>query len=224
MPCQICRDKKSEEWDDHQKCYDQNFNDLREPWEACPSFHQYYQGALSVDIANELLPLVERKYPNNKQTEVETLNVKLTTLCFSLQPTHIYEAKEVTTRVLTLIRQMRVESPMLPERYMQIEAFTYNNLGRIAHEKGTDDSAQESLVHFYKCLELSLAISLTAGIAAAEVIIAVAKTNVENGDIRCNQDNLKKYTRLLWIHCEQIRQREFTGNRFRCGPRHCAMA
>lgn len=190
-------EKKNQEWDDRNPD-DREFGGIREPWEVCPNCLQDYQNTMSVDIANEFLSFVDREHPNDEQKQVEALNLKLwlllSTVGSSRQTLIISEAKEVASRVLTLIHQMKVETHMLPTRYMQIEALTYNDLGMLALREGTpENSAQEAVLHFEKYLELSTAVDFTVGIANAEYNIAFAKSTYEScDDARHKEERLRK--------------------------------
>ena len=52
-------------------------NEFRDPWIACPCCHQYYQNGLRVDIATEFVSFVQRQYPDNTQSQVESIHLKL---------------------------------------------------------------------------------------------------------------------------------------------------
>ena len=70
---------------------------------------------MSADITNEFLSFVEREHPNNeqKQKQGEALNLKLWLLLSAVgssRHTLISQEKEVASRVLTLIHQMKVET------------------------------------------------------------------------------------------------------------------
>ena len=180
--------KKNQGWDE-MGC--RNMNELTKPWVVCPNCKQEYQNALSVDLKNEFVSSVARQHPNDKQKQVESLCIKLSTLRKSLKTKQIDEAKEVAERILVLIGQMKVETPMLPTRYMQVEACTYNDLGVIAHSEGKEESDKEALLNFEKYLELSTAIGFAEGIAGAEYNIALAKSKYERCDVRHNELWLK---------------------------------
>jgi len=89
------------------------------PWEVCPNCHQLYQNTRKVYIANEFVPFIERKHQNYQQKQVEVLVIKLWAFYNSQQPPQIKEAKEVTTRVLVLILEKKIETPMPPTQWMQ---------------------------------------------------------------------------------------------------------
>ena len=46
--------------------------ELVDPWEKCPSCHQYYQNELAIDIANRFVSFVRRQYPRDTRRQVES--------------------------------------------------------------------------------------------------------------------------------------------------------
>jgi hypothetical protein len=52
-------------------------NEFVDPWERCPSCHQYYQNELAVDIATNFVSFVRKQYPDDTQRQVEALYLKL---------------------------------------------------------------------------------------------------------------------------------------------------
>jgi hypothetical protein len=204
-------EKKNEEWN-AQSADDREIGAMREPWEVCPNCLQDYQNTLSADIANEFVSYVERDYPNDKAKRVEALSHKLWLLVSmikcSQQNLIIDEAKEVASKVLALIQQMKLETLTLSNRHMQVEAITYNEIGLIAiKEARTDDGAnyEKALFHFEKYLELSKAIDFHVGIANAECNIAFAKSMFDRcDDARHNEDRLKKYRDLYDVRVEKL--------------------
>ena len=176
-----------------------DIKEFRKPWAVCPNCHQHYQNAMSVDVANEFVSFVQKEHPNNKQKQVEALELKLSSLCKSLKPFQVDEAREVATRLLILIGQMKVETLMLPTRYMQAEAFTYYNLGMIAHNVKKEESYQEALAHFNKCLELSTAINFIELIAIAKYIISLARSRLEREESKQNEEEQVKICQDLYV-------------------------
>jgi len=171
------------------------------PWEVCPNCRQRYQNTLKADIANEFVSSVERKHPNDQQKKVEALVLELTALYNSQQPTQI-DAKVVATRVLVLIRDMKIKTTMPPERWTQLEAYTYFVLGVIVSKEETEGSDQEALVHLGKSLELSRAINFARGMASAEHSISLVKSKLERCTGRNNEDELMK---LQAVHDLNVR-------------------
>ena len=72
-----------------------------------------------IDIANKFVTFIERKHQNYQQKQVEVLVIKLWVFHSSQQPPQIKEAKKVTTRVLFLILEKKIETPMPPTQWMQ---------------------------------------------------------------------------------------------------------
>jgi hypothetical protein len=87
-------------------------NEFREPWRLCPGCHQQYQNELRIDIANEFVSFVRRKYPRDTQSQVEALDVKLrafNSMFERLQPRQKREAgvtANVHRRGITALRTL----------------------------------------------------------------------------------------------------------------------
>ena len=194
-------EKKNIDWDGRDPDV-RLFNDFVKPWEVCPNCRQRYQNTLKADIANEFVSSVERKHPNDQQKKVEALVLELTALYNSQQPTQINEAKVVATRVLVLIRDMKIKTTMPPERWTQLEAYTYFVLGVIVSKEETEGSDQEALVHLGKSLELSRAINFARGMASAEHSISLVKSKLERCTGRNKEDELMK---LQAVHDLNVR-------------------
>jgi Zn finger protein HypA/HybF involved in hydrogenase expression len=63
------------------KCEEaRDMNQFKDPWERCPSCDQYYQNDFSVDIASKFVSFVRRQNPDDTQSQVEALYVKLCTM------------------------------------------------------------------------------------------------------------------------------------------------
>jgi len=186
---------KSKAWDGR------GMNLFRNPWLLCPSCNQVYQNELGIDIATEFVSFVRRQYPNDTRMQVESLYVKLyalNSMLNRLQPVQKREAGVTANVLLSMIDRMKVDAPLLPRRYSQMEAFAYITHGRIAFAEGTGESARRAVTHFEKELEVSETIGDDEGIATAKSNIALAKSNYEVGN---NNDELLKASRELYEMC-----------------------
>jgi len=178
--------------------YNQDHYLFREPWEVCPNCHQDYQNDLAVDVSAKFVSFVQRKHPNDQPKLVDALNLKLWLLVSMInsseQTLRITEANAIALQVLALIHQMKAETPNLPTRCMQCEALTHNDLGLIALNEESEESAREAVLHFEKYLTLSKSIDFNVGIANAEYNIAYAKSKYdETSDIfKQEEEQLKK--------------------------------
>jgi hypothetical protein len=105
-----------------------------------------------------------------------------------LQPVQKIEAGVTANVMLSLIDRMRVVAP-LPKRYSQFEAYAYGVHGRIALNKGTEESARRAVAHFENALEVNEAIGDADGAVTAKANIAVAKSMYESGST--NEELLK---------------------------------
>jgi hypothetical protein len=171
-------------------------NELVQPWETCPSCHQYYQNELAVDIASEFVSFIRRTYPDDTRRQVEALHIKLRALDSMFKRLHPVQKRElgVTANViLSLIDRMRVVAP-LTRHYSHMEAFAYNVHGRIALDEGSDESARRAVTHLEKYLKVCEAIGDDEGIATAKTNIANAKS-LFIGD---NTEELVKASRELY--------------------------
>jgi hypothetical protein len=66
-----------------------DINEFVNLWETCPSFHQYYQNELAIDIASEFVSFVRRQYPRGDTLrQVEALHVKLVALMKMFERLH----------------------------------------------------------------------------------------------------------------------------------------
>ena len=184
--------RKSERWDGR------DMNEFRKPWWCCPSCHQYYQNELAIDIATEFVSFVRRQYPDDTRMQVEALNVKLRafdSMLWRLQPVQKVESGVTANVQLSLIDQMRKDSPRVSMRYSEIEANAHGVHGRIAFAEGTDESARRAVSHFEKYLAVNEAIGNVDGIAHAKANIALAKSKYEGGN---NKEELLRASRELY--------------------------
>jgi hypothetical protein len=152
------------------------------PWEKCPSCHNYYQNELAMDIANNFVSFVRRQYPNDTQRQVESLYVKLNafnSMFGRLQPVQKREAGVTATVMLSLIDRIKTETSPLPMRYSQFAADAYNTHGRIAADEETEESARRAVTHFEHQLEVSKTIGDVENIATTKFNIAYAKSQFE---------------------------------------------
>jgi hypothetical protein len=167
------------------------------PWAICPSCHQYYQNELRIDIASEFVLFVRRKYPDDTQKQVESLNVKLRALMnmfIRLQPRQKREIGVTANVLLSLIDRMKGEESLLPIRYSRFESYAYGVHGSIAFDEGTEESARRAVTHFENQLEVCEAIGDDDGIATAKRIIAIAKSKYES----CNSEELLKASQEVY--------------------------
>ena len=82
---------------------------------------------------------------------------------------------------------------------MQCEALTHNDLGLIALNEESEESAREAVLHFEKYLFLSKAIDFNVGIVNAEYNIAYAKSKYdETSDIFEQEEEQLKKARDLY--------------------------
>jgi hypothetical protein len=105
------------------------------PWRVCPSCHQQYQNKFDVDIATDFSSFVLRQYPDNTQSQVESLHLKLRSLnnmLERLQPVQKREAGVTANVIISLIERMKGEVSPLPMRYSQFEADAFTVHGQIA--------------------------------------------------------------------------------------------
>jgi hypothetical protein len=203
--------KKNQEWDEA-GCRDMVA--LQRPWRDCPNCHQRYENALSVVISNEFVSFILKEQPNNKQKQIEALRFRLSSLYESLKPTQLDAAKEVATRILGLIGQMKVETrPFLHiEYYMHIEATTYYALGVITCKMKTKEGGQEALAHFNKCLDLSMAINFVELTARAKCRISFMKSRYEGEEIKQHTEERLKICQDWHEHCVTTYGEEHAGN------------
>jgi hypothetical protein len=172
--------------------------EFREPWYICPNCHQYYQNELAVDIASKFVSFVRRQYPDDTQSQVEALHLKLAALIDildGLQPVQKREAGVTANVLLSLIDRIKTEGSPLPMRYSLFEAFAYNAYGRIALNEATEKSARRALVHFEKDLKVCKAFGHDEGIATAKQNIAYAKSKFDGGN---NNEELMKASQELY--------------------------
>ena len=171
-------------------------DEFRDPWDRCPSCHQYYQNELAIDIANKFLSFVQEKYPKNTQMQVESLEVKLRALnsmLDRLQPVKKREAGITANVLLSLIDRMKGHVLPLPLplqiRYSQFEANTHAIHGQIALYEGTEESARRAVIHFQRSLVKFESISCVEGVKTAKSNIACAKST--NKGQRNNEELLR---------------------------------
>jgi hypothetical protein len=182
------------------------------PWGSCPVCHQYYQNKLAVDIASEFVSFVRRQYPNDTQSQVEALYLKLVALIDILDRLHPLQKKEAgvtATVILSLIDRMKKEdaSP-LSMRYYDFESYAYSSHGRIALKEGTEESARRAVAHFEKDLKVCKAIGDAEGIATAKANIAVAKSKYEGGN---NEQLLKASQEVYELRVAELgEENEYT--------------
>jgi hypothetical protein len=162
-----------------------------DPWRLCPSCHQEYQNELAIDIATKFVSFVRRQHPNDTQSQVEALFVKLCafdSMFERLQPVQKREAGVTANVLLSLIDRMKGEVSPLPRRYSQMEADAYTVHGRIAIDEGTEESARRAVAHFEKSLQVFEAIGNADGAATVKANIAYVKSKYEGGN---NEEVLK---------------------------------
>jgi len=99
-----------------------------------------------------------------------------------LTPVQKKEFDDIINVILSLIDRMKGDAP-LHMRYSQIEAYAYHNLGCIALEERTEESARRALTHFENALIVNEAIGNVESIAAAKTNIALAKSKYEVGNM-----------------------------------------
>jgi hypothetical protein len=153
------------------------------PWRVCPGCHQSYQNELAVDIATKFVTFVKGQYPDDTQSQVEALYLKLNALMDMfdrLQPVQKREAGVTANVLISLIDRMKNDAS-LQIRYSEFEANAHCFHGRIALDEGTEESARRAVVHYERKIELSKAIGNDDGIAAARSNIAFAKSMYEGG-------------------------------------------
>jgi hypothetical protein len=164
--------------------------EFTDPWRVCPSCHQVYQNEFGIDIASEFVSFVRRQYPQDTQSQVEALYVKLRALnsMFGrLQPRQKRELGVTANVLLSLIDRMRNDAPQT-RRYSHCEAGAYSTRGCIALDEGTEESARRAVVHLKKALEVYEGIGDDEGIATAKASIAITKSKYEGGS---NEEMLK---------------------------------
>jgi hypothetical protein len=191
--------------------------EFRDAWENCPSCHQEYQNELAIDIANKFVPFVRRQYPNDTQTQVEALYLKLRALMKMfdrLQPRQKSEVGVTATVLLSLIDWMKRETS-LPRRYSSFAAFAHTAHGRIALQEGTEESTRRAVTHFENALEVHGTICDDEGIATAKANIALAKSKYEGGS---NEEVLKASEELYKVrvakHGEKHEQTIHAGKKY----------
>jgi hypothetical protein len=181
------------------------------PWVDCPSCHQEYQNELRIDIASKFVSFVRRQYADDTQKQVEALNVKLYALdsMFErLQSEHQKRELGVTANVLhSLIDRMKGDVSSLPMRYSQMEADAYSIHGRIALDKGSEESTRRAVAHYEKQLEVFKAISNDQGIANAKRSIAYAKSKYEGGNN--NEEVLKASQELYELRIAELGEEHY---------------
>jgi hypothetical protein len=104
------------------------------------------------------------------------------------------EAGVTANVILSLIDRMKSNAP-LPDRYSQMEAYTYHTHGCIALDEGTDESARRAVAHFEKDLKVREAIGDDEGVATAKANIADAKSKYEGGN---NNEEVLKASQELY--------------------------
>jgi hypothetical protein len=159
--------------------------ELVKPWHTCPSCSQKYQNELSIDIATEFVSFVRRQCPNNTQSQVEALYLKLNALesmLNRLKPVQKREVGVTADVLLSLIDRMKIEVSPLPGRYSHFEVVAYSTLGRNALDEGTEESARRAMVLFGKDLKVCKAAGNYEGVATAKGNIAIAKSKYEGGN------------------------------------------
>jgi hypothetical protein len=172
--------------------------EFRKPWRICPSCHQFYQNNLAIDIVTEFVLFVRGQYPDDTQRQVESLYSKLNTLMGMLkrlQPVQKKEAEDTANLLLSLIDRMKNDASLLPMRYSLFASDTYNALGGIALNEGTEESARRAVTHFENQLEVIEAIGDVEGTAIAKANIAIAKSKYEGGN---NEEAVLKASQKLY--------------------------
>ena len=168
------------------------------PWRVCPGCHQSYQNELAVDIATKFVTFVKGQYPDDTQSQVEALYLKLNALMDMfdrLQPVQKREAGVTANVLISLIDRMKRDTSPLSWRYSTFEACAFYVHGRIALDEGTEDSARRAVVHFENQLKISEAIGDDEGIDNAQGNIAVAKSKYKGG---INEEELLKTSQELY--------------------------
>ena len=73
---------------------------------------------------------VDGKYPGDRWKHLEALNVKITALQgIFLKSKQAKEAKQIASKMLSITGEMGTTNPSLTQRFIQLEAPTYNSLG-----------------------------------------------------------------------------------------------
>jgi len=181
-------------------------NKFREPWLDCPSCHQEYQNELAVDIATKFVSFVRRQYPDETQSQVESLHLKMRALgsmLGRLQPRQKRELGVTADVILSLIDRMKGDVSPLPERYSEIEANAHNTHGEIAFAEVTDESAKRAVVHLKKAVEVFEAIGDDKGAAFAKRNIAIVKSKYEGGN-NINEELLRASQEIYELRVAEL--------------------
>ena len=194
--------QKTEQWDGglHIGQLLDPWRDMRkfnEPWRECPSCKQNYQNELAVDLANEFVPFVEEKYPDDKSKHLEALNSKL----FALLPKQKEEkqqkeeAIQIANKILSVVGQMKTADPSLPTSIQYLEANAYNNLGAIALNEGTKEGAKAAIGYYENCRDIFKVldnINVTGIVSSMESLIEQSKfmVTIYEGSGAMNKEEL----------------------------------
>jgi len=134
-----------------------------------------YENDVAIDIADEIVSMVENEYLHEKLRYLEALHFKLYTIILNWEerlpiPTQHKEAKDVANKILSLISEIKATSGSLslPQQVDYITATTYNSLGIISLMEGKSCSLQASVRYFKKCEEVCSALGV-GGIDEASV-------------------------------------------------------
>ena len=119
-------------------------------WRVYSICFKSYQNQFAVNISTEFVLFVQGQYLDNQLKQVEALNVKLDSLpMVRIHSALNSEASNVVHKILSLIGQVKGDSPRLPARYLCMKAPAHNNLGCIVAEGASStESAKEAVVHF----------------------------------------------------------------------------
>lgn len=178
------------------------------PWEVCPICCKFYQSTLAVDISTKFLSFVREEYPGDTRKQIEALDMRLGVLVTmgggSLQPSDRGETSKVAHRILSLIAQLRRETPMLSVSYLMREAHAYKSLGQVVLQERTAEGAKRAVAHFEKQLELEMTIGDVEGAADARFSIALARSKYEGSDAKNNEELLKVSQDVYQLYAAEL--------------------
>ena len=165
--------------------------DLAKAWETCTHCKQEFQGQLAIDLANKFLAFTQARYPDDNAVHLEALSSLLGVLR-KASVSHSAEMKRIGHEMLSMIDQMKMNDPLLPDKIFAIEADVYNYLGVIYYVLGTVDGIGIAIAYFEK----DLAICQDRGFSTvtAETCLALARNKCGSG----SQSEAVEQRRLLY--------------------------
>ena len=196
-----------------QKTEQSNGEDMRkfaEPWRDCPNCRQPYRSELAVDVANEFVNFVHKKYANSNEERkcLGALEVKLLAL-LRIAPAdclHAHQKEDAISsanKILSLIGNMKTKDATPPKWLAGSEAMAYHGLGLIALNDYTKESAKRAVGYFEKCVDICNEVGWTDNeiFLVAESNISAAKSIQEAGSYGevCNEEKLETF-RSLYDH------------------------